>query len=514
MWDIYDLVYYVCQFATQRDEASILSVTKYINDSVLRLGYGFSTKTYYTSLPICSKIVSLIHHVVLNTEKLPREIMWNLRSVEHSYAAELWSLNIGILPNLIRVGCGKIITMPPLRNTCQKLSISNSSRPLKLSLPACLRELVLYDCAFEDDVCVIPYGVESIDLYLLSDIHITIPSSVKIVMLSCREELGGIYVFPDTVEILGIYNVKFIPPPRLKKLVVHSALEITDANFFPQTLEEISISGGTNVDQGVIWPSRLKSLSACSSAYVCIDKLPDSLERLSYWTDIHRLFPKLIALSAKSTTKVPATLKELELGAGGISPDVFYALKLDKLRIFTVEDIIVPCLSPADRPRAFPEVRNISCTNVTFPDNSVVLHDITTKIELNNCQLYRVIPNRILKKFELPDNFLTSIDDLPDSVEYIDVGSNKITSIGRLPKSLITLIISRNPLQHMVPLPRLVQKVVMHGINKLKSITLSERIRKVDVKNSSITTLFITGNRPDKIKGRVNMIPVTKDEKK
>lgn len=65
-----------------------------------------------------------------------------------------------------------------------------------------------------------------------------------------------------------------------------------------------------------------------------------------------------------------------------------------------------------------------------------------------------------------------------------------------IPSSLRKLIISNNPLYYIVPLPHSVQVLAMKYIKRLETLVLSRDIVKINIRNSNIGNIIITGNTP------------------
>ena len=93
--------------------------------------------------------------------------------------------------------------------------------------------------------------------------------------------------------------------------------------------------------------------------------------------------------------------------------------------------------------------------NITYLSNYLSIDDIPSNITIFNCINMKLfmLPDLSrftkLKRLYCSCNYITSIDNLPNSIEYIFCAHNRITEINRLPYSLLGLFCNNNRIKHI-----------------------------------------------------------------
>ena len=103
-----------------------------------------------------------------------------------------------------------------------------------------------------------------------------------------------------------------------------------------------------------------------------------------------------------------------------------------------------------------------------------------------------------LKKLECRNNHITSIINLPSTLEFLDISYNNITSLNNLPSSLIHLVCSYNNIKSFDNLPISLKKLNSTGNNSnfnYDNLTLYQRLCREDEDNLiKLTNLPISLN--------------------
>ena len=133
--------------------------------------------------------------------------------------------------------------------------------------------------------------------------------------------------------------------------------------------------------------------------------------------------------------------------------------------------------------------------NIAKLSNYASIDDIPLTITQLNCSHHKltVLPDlsRFTKLTALfcSYNKLTSIDNLPNNIEYIYCSYNQITAIHKLPDSLLGLFCNNNKIKYIKEFPSRLLRIFCSN-NKLKSIThLSYVINTIICNNNLLYSL-------------------------
>jgi hypothetical protein len=87
-----------------------------------------------------------------------------------------------------------------------------------------------------------------------------------------------------------------------------------------------------------------------------------------------------------------------------------------------------------------------------------------TSLEINSCNLKELPPiaHTSITELVVPRNELTTIPELPESVETIDITANPITSLPKLTNNLNSLIADETLLQKIPRLPSAMAEITLH----------------------------------------------------
>lgn len=485
MWDTYDVIYHMCQFADQETETSILSTTKYINDMIGVMRYRFSSKEYETSLPICGKIIPFIDRICRdNSAVISFECLENASSIEEcAYGS---CTNFGVARKLCSAKFSDIRGIPPLPKSCIDIEITEA----KLRVSDLPDHLV--------DVCLDEVHLCSYDLSHMK--------SLLTLHIDAVDSVSGMLIFPDNLEELFLdgdlsvidtlpRSLKYLSssvfvrslPHGLVDLEINFAEEIP-ADYFPDTLKRIDILYGNLGTHFFIWPPGLEHLEINTgiAAGNAFHNLPRTIVEFSAYTDLNGILPNLRSATAKQITS--GQYDSLRYVCLDSVPNQWFIEMFRRSRIVdlripidsTTADMfaVIPstlqrCHISSDESRAdfmigvLPNIRKLKILQIKFRDDTIFVPDMVEKLVVRECGIkYAVFHGEKLRSVRFWTNSLQSIDNLPDSVTYVDVSGNLIRKISKFPRFLTYLDVTDNPLTESVDSPSSLRRLVMHRIDK------------------------------------------------
>lgn len=491
MWEIYDIVYYVCQFARQEDETNILSTTKYINDMIGIMRYRFSSKIYDMVLPVCGKIIPLIDKICCgNSFPITFGCLATVKHIDDHTTG--MRLNFGVAKNLRSVRTNAVV---PLPKSCQMAEFYRVDNPGARRIPPhitdmeiCIVDMQLIDLSYMKDLRRL-----TIESCVRNDTAIVLPNGLEYFESMQRCIIGEL---PHSLRVLKI--TQFITPlPRgLVELEMPICSEMPD-KYFPDTLRSITMSEiysykPRNLNT-VVWPPYLENLriNASSRDTNTILYLPPSLVHLEAPIYLEHVLPRLRTVRVLSISS--GEYGSLTDVTHDIAPDrwfiqMFSSSQIVKLDIAISEESMdmfqaIPPSLRSCRIRAadrygrnvipiLPNIRKLSLTYIDFENNTIAIPDMVEKLVVEKSHLSSIIPSRHpragLRHVKIIETMITNIDNLPDTVTRLDVSSNMIETISRFPASLRKADVSYNPLIGDLVLPPGTELVVAVGINRIE----------------------------------------------
>lgn len=479
MWGVYDLVHYLCQFLSQRDETSLLSTTKYINDAILFFRYRFSTKRYKTSTPVCGKIKGLIDRVEVRENRICMETLIDVREIR--MATTDINVNLSLARSLVKIELPDIHRTPPLSSSVKHMVLRAFKHDSAYHLPKSLETVVFIQSRVDDACDYIPVFIKY---------PIVFPKMIREICIWCAAPLPSIENLANLVRLQFRMGGEQLPP-----------------SFFPAGLQYVKISGNGKT-HGVAWPPDLLSLIVDSNIEVDLSALPTTITVLKY-PIITRLFPNLTQIFTVSIDD--NVLREMDpkiithLQAHTLSGSMLKFIK--KTRVVSldapvgghptaipssVKSLIMFGRSGYSPINYLPNINKISVHSYGFKSSAVIVPVDTSSILITRSGLTSVtFHSKNLKSFTIRDSHIANIDNLPDSVENVSVTTSALSRISRYPKSLRFIDISYNPVVVLAPFTETrVRCIIASRLEKFKgSIIMPATTKKI----------CVVGTYPDRI---------------
>lgn len=486
MWDVYDLVHYLCNFLPQADETSLLSTTKYINDMILHTGYRFTTKWYRTSISICGKIRSLINNLTANADDIApcMDVLASVKNV--LVTTKNLSINLSLARSLETLRLREIHGVLPLRNGLTKFTAGTYRSGDQIALPP---SLIKYRALYSYNSCTqvtFPIGIRNIDVTGFS----------------------GTLFIRDLVDLDSVKMSIYGNLPR---------------DFFPANVTQITITGSRNARSllGVVWPPRLQTLVTYFIYNIDTRALPKTLTALVGRFDLLYPLPNIERLDVVSVSNdallsfdpARAINFHVEKMPSGFM-DFVKKTKMTGLAIpvcgdmtdmcsnipVTVEGLMLNRGTEHDLPRKLPEVKKLGIFRCFHEHRMLVVPSSTEFISVTKTNLMSFIPNKVLKKVHIQNCSLGNIEDLPDCVEDVHVDYNQITEIKRYPRALKLINISHNPIVSLASFEKTrVKTIWAESLDKFTGQILMP---------STTKNLYIGETKPSLIRRRDGKMPI------
>lgn len=486
MWDVYDIIHYLCNFLSQEDETSLLSATKYINDAVLYFRYRFTTKWYRTSIPICGKIRSLIDNLYVKAGDVA-PCMDTLASVKNvMVGSRNLNINLSLTRSLKTLKLRETHDALPPMNGLVSLNIGICRSRNRIILPQSLTKYEGLHSRINHDQMMFPIGITKINITGFRGTT-NIKSLVNLidVVMNNDKDLPR-DIFPESVTRIKIYGRKdawnlhgVVWPPRLETLIA-SLISGIDTWTLPKTL--VQLEGSFGLDHPLPNIRQLKVVSISSTALAALDPERVTEFRIKMIT---REFMDFVKKSKMTSLTMPVCMDITNL-----YDDIPTTVKALVLHRGTEHDLL----------RKPPNVEWLTIMRCYHEHRMLVIPPDTKRISVIGTNLISFIPNKVLNIVHIHNCNLGNIEDLPDCVQIVHVDHNHITKISRYPKALKKIVISFNPITSLASFRRTrVKHIRAEGLSQFTGPILLP---------STTKKLYIGGTSPSLIERSDGKMPV------
>jgi uncharacterized repeat protein (TIGR01451 family) len=297
---------------------------------------------------------------------------------------------------------------------------------------------------------------------------VDIPSSYNVT------NLQGIQYF-DNLEILTINNHPVSSIPYLPQNLVElnaAYCSLTSINNFPASLEKIEISSNLNLTNTPSLPSGLISYYRSSTPNLPVEtSLPSTLE-------IYYIRQSNVV----NLPPLPSGLLTLSIGYNyGINIPILPA----GLQTLGIDNLNLTELPPIPNTLTYLWALSNNFTTLDlFPPNLEILY-------LNTCPNLTSIENlpNSLQQLYAPSCSISFIDNLPNSIIYLDLTGNQLVSLPNLPSNATTINLQQNNLTSLPALPSILNELFLSN-NQLSCLPfLPTTIYSINLDNNDFTCL-------------------------
>jgi uncharacterized repeat protein (TIGR01451 family) len=297
---------------------------------------------------------------------------------------------------------------------------------------------------------------------------VNIPTSYNVT------NLEGIQYF-DNLDILTVNyhplaSIPFLPQNLIELNAAYCNL--TTINNFPTSLQKIEISSNLNLSNIPSLPVGLTSYYRSVTPNLPIDiSLPTSLQ-IYYVGQCNVL----------NLPPLPAGLLNLSIGSNyGINIPILPA----GLETLGIDNLNLTELPPIPNTLTYLWALNNNFTTLDlFPPNLEILY-------LNSCPNLTSIENlpNSLQQLFAPNCSISYIDNLPNSIGYLDLVGNQLISLPNLPTSAMTINLQNNNLTSLPSFPPVIYELFLSN-NQLSCLPfLPTTIYSINLDNNDFTCL-------------------------
>jgi len=334
-------------------------------------------------------------------------------------------------------------------------------------LPDSLTEIVFSDF-FDNNIDFLPQSIKKIELGINFNKELeNLPSSLETLIVGAY--IKTLNNLPDHIKEINIekrgtrINLLYKPilklPDNLVKLTLNSCY-IDPIEYFPPNLKSLIFPESSNFN-------------------LPLDNLPDSLDELILGQNYNQ-----------NLKNIPKSVKILSIGHG-------YRFPLSELPD-TIEVLRVGIIFKSDR---IPS--GVKKLNISLPiDFESIEREFNDQVRINTEFTLSYLEN--LKYLKIENFFFYSLDNLPVSLENLEITSNSRFPIKNFPPNLKNLILNNSGKHDLTKLPDSLETLEIYISNPEELTFLPPNLRLLSIKES-ITYTF--SSRKEKYYYNFSIIP-------
>lgn len=297
---------------------------------------------------------------------------------------------------------------------------------------------------------------------------VDIPSSYSVTSLQ------GIQYF-DNLDILTVNNHPVTTIPFLPQNLIElnaAYCNLTNVNNFPASLQKIEISSNLNLTTIPSLPNGLISYYRSSTPNLPVESSLPSTLQIYY----------IRQSNVVNLPPLPAGLLTLSIGYNyGINIPLLPA----GLQTLGIDNLNLSQLPPIPNTLTYLWALSNNFTTLDlFPPNLEILY-------LNTCPNLTSIENlpNSLQQLYAPSCAISLIDNLPNSIIYLDLLGNQLVSLPNLPTNATTINLQQNNLTYLPALPLMTNELFLSN-NQLSCLPfLPTSIYSINLDNNDFTCL-------------------------